>query len=101
MWLVALVAILFSSVNGDDHMTSRDDVHNIIAHRCCPSDACYPDQEALAALHHSLEGQLLLPSDSRYANESHMYNTLEQRLCYLGFTIVKLVTRKKSLFFLK
>ncbi|XP_045170606.2 uncharacterized protein LOC123533020 [Mercenaria mercenaria] len=60
------------------NMTTYD-VNDVIAIRCCPADECFPSQPAVASLNNKLKGRLILPHMYEYINQSHMYNTIEQR----------------------
>lgn len=55
------------------------DVYGTIGIRCCPSDKCFPSQPDVAELNNMLTGRVILPHMYEFINQTHMYNTLEQR----------------------
>ncbi|XP_060598787.1 uncharacterized protein LOC132752478 [Ruditapes philippinarum] len=64
--------------NLGEEMTNYD-VNDIIKLRCCPADDCYPSQAEVASLNNKLKGRVIVPHFEEYVNQSHMYNTFEQR----------------------
>ncbi|XP_053376952.1 uncharacterized protein LOC128547788 [Mercenaria mercenaria] len=69
------------------------DVNDVIKIRCCAADECYPSQPKVASLNKKLKGRVVLPHMYEYINQSHMYNTNEQRYP----SIVSMVNSKEDI----